>query len=74
MNNIFSCLFIYSHTTTLSTLICSINFLLLIHTFSGTDSSQAQLLGPDCKILGFAGMPPEDSTSRAQDFGLVQVK
>lgn len=41
---------------------------------SGTDQSQAQLLGPDRQILGFAGMSPEDSSCGAEDFGFIQVK
>lgn len=37
----------------------------------GTDQSQAQLLGPDCQILGFAGMCPEDPACGAEDFGFI---
>lgn len=39
--------------------------------FSGTDQSQAQLLGPDCQILGFAGMFSEDSPCGEEDFGFI---
>lgn len=42
--------------------------------FSGTDQSKAQLLGPDCQILGFAGMCPEDSSCGEEDFGYIYAK
>lgn len=46
----------------------------LVSLLPGTDQSQAQLLGPDRQILGFARMHPEDSSRGAEDFGPVQVK
>lgn len=37
----------------------------------GTDEGQAQFFGPDCQILGFAGMYPEDPSCGEEDLGLI---
>lgn len=47
---------------------------LLVCHFPGADQSQAQLPGPDCKILGSAGESAEDPSCGEEDFGSPQAE